>query len=74
MSVEVQIRTVPHFKGLISGVEDVGQPLVLQYSYIMLFHLENSHTRGLVQFHSNWTVPLMKFSVRKCTAMMVQFS
>ena len=28
MSVEVQVPTVPHFKGLISGLEDVGSPLV----------------------------------------------
>ena len=33
MSVEVQVYTVPHFKGLISGIEDVGSPLMWQYFY-----------------------------------------
>ena len=43
MSVEVQVHTVPHFKGLISGIEDVGRALVWQYFCVMLFRLENSH-------------------------------
>ena len=43
MSVEVHVRTVPNSKGHISGIDDVGRPLVWQHFYLMLFHLENSH-------------------------------
>ena len=59
MSVEVQVPTVPHFKGLISGVEDAGSPLVWQYFYLMLFLLETAillHKRGFVDSQMAATV------------------
>ena len=49
---------VSHFEGLISGIEDLGRPLVWHYFCLMLFYLENSHLlhkQGLV-FHSDRTV------------------
>ena len=33
MSVEVQVHTVPHFKGLIRGIEDIG--LLCESTFIL---------------------------------------
>ena len=54
MTVEVQVHTVPHFKGIISGIEDIGKPFcdstfILCYSILKTAIL--LHKQGLVQFH-----------------------
>ena len=59
MSVEVQGHTVPHFKGLISGIENVfrfafGVTVILCYSILKTAIL--LHKRGLVKIEVPTTV------------------
>ena len=59
MSVEVQVPTVPHFKGLISSIEDVGSPkdCTLQ-SQVMLFFMGSFGSKfdnGNLCANKNWT-------------------
>ena len=59
MSVEVQFHTVPNFKGLISGIEDVGV-LWCDSTFILCYSILNTaillHKWGLVKFHYGKTV------------------
>ena len=58
MSVEVQVHTVPHFKGLISGIDDVGNwcdsTFILCYSILKTAIL--LHKRGFVDSQMATTV------------------
>ena len=56
MTVEVKVQTLPHFKVLISGIEDLGHGRCF---YLMIFHLKNSHfttKKGLFKTETITTV------------------